>query len=183
MRGQAADLAQHGAGMPDSLDHVTGAGLALGADHGSAFADAAQSLAQVAAAAYERHFEIVLQDVILLIRGSQHFRLVDVVDPDGFQDLRFNEMTDPAFGHDRDGDRIHDPEDQVGVRHARHAALGAYIRRDTFQRHDGTRTRILCDLGMFGGDNVHDDAAFEHLCQSFFDGKSTSLLFHDSLLI
>ena len=110
--------------------------------------------------------------------GSQHLGLVDVVDAHGFQDLRFDEMPDAAFGHDRDGDRIHDLEDQVRVGHARHAALGADIRRDTFQRHDGAGAGIFGDLGMLGGDHVHDHAAFEHLGQAFFDGKCTSLLFH-----
>ena len=120
----------------------------------------------------------MLQDVVFFIRRSQHLGFIDVVDPDGFQDLGFDEVPDAALGHDRDGNRIHDPEDQVGVRHARHAALGADICRDTFQRHDGACAGFFGDLGVFGGNHVHDHAAFKHLCQSFFDGKSTSLLFH-----
>ncbi len=169
--------------MADGLDHVAGAGLALGADHGRAFADAAQGLAQVAAAADERDFEVVLDDVVLFVRRGQHFGLVDVVDADGFQDLRFDKVPDAALGHDRNGDRVHDLQDQVRVRHAGHAALGADIGRDALERHDGAGAGFFGDPGVFGGDDVHDDAAFEHLRQSFFDGKSTSFLFHGSLLL
>ena len=99
---ELADFAQHGAGMAHSLHHVAGAGLALGADHRRAFADAAQRLAQVAASAHERDLEIVLEDVMFLIRRGQHFGFVDVIDAERFQDLRFHEMPDAAFGHDRD---------------------------------------------------------------------------------
>ena len=168
--------------MPDRLNHVAGAGLALGADHRCAFPDAPEGLAQIAAAAYKRHLKIVLQDVVLFICRSQNLRLINVIDPDGFQNLRFHEMPDAALGHDRDADRVHDSEDQVGVRHAGHTALGADVCRDAFQRHDGACSGILGNFGMFGGDNVHDDAAFKHLSQSLFDGESTNLLFHDSLL-
>ncbi len=149
--------------MADGLDHVAGPGLAFGADHGRAFADPSQGLAQVAAAAHERDLEVVLQDMVLLVRRGQHFRLVNIIHADGFQDLRFHEMTDAALGHDRDGDRVHDFENQVRVRHARHAALGADIRRDAFQRHDGACARFLSNLGMFGRDHVHNNAALEHL--------------------
>jgi hypothetical protein len=62
------------------FDHIAGAGLALGADHGRALANAAQGFAQVAAAADEGHLEVVLVDVKLLVGGGQHFRLINVVD-------------------------------------------------------------------------------------------------------
>ena len=88
--------------MADGFNHIAGAGLTLGADHGRAFADAAQGFTQVAAAAHKRHLEIVLVDVMLFISRGKHFRFVDVIDPDGFQDLGFDEMTDAAFCHHRD---------------------------------------------------------------------------------
>lgn len=44
----------------------------LGADHGGALGDAAQGLAQVAAAAHKRHLEVVLVDVVDLVSGGQH---------------------------------------------------------------------------------------------------------------
>ncbi len=44
----------------------------LGADHGGALRDAPQRLAQVPAAAYERHLEVVLIDVVHVVRRRQH---------------------------------------------------------------------------------------------------------------
>ena len=63
-----------------AFDDVARARLALGADHRRAFADAAQRLAQVAAAADERDRELPLVDVVLLVGGGEHLALVDVVD-------------------------------------------------------------------------------------------------------
>jgi hypothetical protein len=54
---EPADLRAQGAQVAHALDDVARAGLALGAQHGRALADAAQGLAQVAAAADERHLE------------------------------------------------------------------------------------------------------------------------------
>ena len=54
-RAELLDLAVHGTRVADSLHDVAGASLTLGADHGRALADAAQRLAQVAAAAHERN--------------------------------------------------------------------------------------------------------------------------------
>ena len=66
----------------DGVDDVSGAGFALGADHGCAFGDAAQGFAQVAGSADERRLEGVLVDVVLFVGGSEDFGLVDVVDAD-----------------------------------------------------------------------------------------------------
>ena len=179
---QLADGTQHGAGMADGFDHVARAGFALGADHGRAFPNAAQGFAQVAAAADKRHLEIVLEDVMFLVGGSEHLGFINVVHTQGFQDLRLDEMPDAAFRHDRDGDSVHDPEDQFRVGHARHAPLGTDIRRDAFQRHDCAGAGLFGNFGMLGGDHVHDHAAFQHLRQTFFYGKCTGLLFHRLLL-
>lgn len=51
---------------------TTGRPSHLGADHGGTLSDAAQGLAQVAAAAHERHLEVVLVDVVDLISGGQN---------------------------------------------------------------------------------------------------------------
>ena len=96
-----------------------------------------------------------------------------------FQDLRFHKMSDAAFRHDRDRHRVHDLQDHVGVAHARHAALRADVRRDALQRHHRARAGLFGDLGLFGRHHVHDDAALEHLGQTLFNGKRTSLLFHN----
>jgi hypothetical protein len=175
---QAADVPQYGARVTDRLDHVARSGLAFGADHGRALADAAQGLAEVAAPADERDLEWVFEDVVRFVGGGQDLRLVDVVHADGFQDLRLDEMSDAAFGHDGDRDRVHDLEDQVRIGHARHAAVGADIGRDAFERHYRAGAGIFRDAGVFGGNDVHDDAAFKHLGQTLLKSKSTGLWFH-----
>ena len=73
--------------MADCLDDVTGSGFALGADHGCAFADAAEGFAEVAAPAHEGDGEGVLLDVVRVVGGGEDFGLIDVVDADGFEDL------------------------------------------------------------------------------------------------
>ena len=55
--GQAADLRADAAHVAHGLDDVAGAGLALGADHRRALADAPQRLAEVGRAAHERDLE------------------------------------------------------------------------------------------------------------------------------
>jgi hypothetical protein len=81
------DLRVDGAHVADCLDDVAGAGFAFGADHGCAFADAAEGFAEVAAAAHEGDGEGVLLDVVGVVGGGEDFGLVDVVDADGFEDL------------------------------------------------------------------------------------------------
>src|SRR5574341_532386 len=162
-RGQSADLAQYGTGMTNGFHHVACARLTLGADHGRALADAAQRLAEVAAAAHERYLEQMFVDVVGLVGGSQYFGFVNIVYTDRFEDLRFDKVPDAAFRHHRNRHRIHDLRDQAGVRHAGYAAVGTNIRRDALQSHDGTGSGILCDFGVFRGDHIHDHSAFEHL--------------------
>ena len=53
-RAQAGDAGADGAHVAHGLDHVAGAGLALGADHRRALGHAPQRLAQVGGAAHER---------------------------------------------------------------------------------------------------------------------------------
>src|SRR5947207_251657 len=93
------------------LDDVPCARLALAADHRRALVDPAQCFTELARAAHEGNFEGVLVDVKLQIGRRQHLALVDVVDADRFQDLRFYEVADARLGHDRDRDRVHDRVD------------------------------------------------------------------------
>ena len=62
---EPADAAEHRAHVRDRVDDVARAGLALRADHRRALGDAAQRLAEVRAAADERHRELPLVDVVL----------------------------------------------------------------------------------------------------------------------
>jgi hypothetical protein len=112
---------------------------------------------------------------VLLVGRRQHLGLVDVVDTQSLEDLRLDEMTDPALGHDRDRDRVHDLADELGVGHACDAALGADVGRHALEGHHGNRARVLCNLGLLGGDHVHDDAALEHLGQAALDGPGGGL--------
>ena len=171
---QLANALLHGPHVAHGLDDVAGAGLALGADHGRALADAPQRLPEVAAAAHEWHPEAVLVDVVLLVGRGEHLGLVDVVDLQRLEDLRLREVADAALRHDRDADRLLDLGDQLRVRHAGDAAELADVRRDAFERHHGHGARLLGDPRLVGGDDVHDHAAGEHARQPDLGGPGTS---------
>ena len=160
-----------GADVANRLDDIARAGFALGADHGRAFGDAAQGLAQIARAADERNFVIVLVDVMLFVGGREHFAFVDVIDAQRFEDARFGEVADAHLGHHRDGDGGHDVANDADLGHAGHAALFADIGRHAFQRHHRASARLLGDHGLLGIDDVHDDAALQHLSQTHFEAE------------
>ncbi len=84
------------------MDHVAGARLALGANHGRALGDAPQGLAQVARAADKGRLEGVLVDVMRFVGGSQDFALVDEVNANLLQNLRFGKVADARLGHHGD---------------------------------------------------------------------------------
>src|SRR2546430_2657676 len=75
----------------DRLDDVPRSGLAFAPDHRRALVDPAQRLTELAGSANERNLEGVLVDVELQVGRCQDFALVDVVDADGFEDLRSEE--------------------------------------------------------------------------------------------
>ena len=105
-----------------------------------------------------------------LVGRRQDFRLVDVVDAERLEHLRLDEVADARLGHDRDGDGVHDPLDHLGVAHAGDAAGCADVGGHALERHDGDGAGILGDLGLLGGDDVHDDAALEHLGEALLRG-------------
>jgi hypothetical protein len=162
-RREPADVAHHGAAVANRLDDVPGASLAFGANHGGTLGDAPESLAEVAAAAEHGNLEVVLVDVVNLVRGGEHLGLVDVVDPHGFQHLRLDEVPDARLGHDGDGDGILDRLDHGGVGHAGDAAVLADVGGDALERHDGDGASLLGDARLLDVDDVHDDATLEHL--------------------
>jgi len=155
------------------LDDVSGARLALATDHRRAFVDAAQGLTEVARAANERHLEVVLLDVELLVGRREYLALVDVVDAEGFQDLRLDEVSDATFRHDRNGHGAHDLDDLLGITHARDATRRADVRRDALEGHDRHRARVLRDPRLLCGDHVHDHATLEHAREAAFQRPST----------
>ncbi len=111
----------------------------------------------------------------VFVGRRQDLGLVDVVDAERLEDLGLDEMTDARLGHDRDRDRGHDPFDHRGVAHARDAAGRADVGRDALERHDGHGPGILGDLGVLGRDDVHDDAALEHLGEALLGGPGGGL--------
>lgn|SRR6266446_6109936 len=68
-----ADFASDGTLVAHCLHDVTGARFSLGADESGTLRYASESLAEVARTANERHLERMLIDVVLFIRGRQHF--------------------------------------------------------------------------------------------------------------
>ena len=101
----------------------------------------------------------------LFVGRRQHLALVDIIDLERLQDLRFHEMADACLGHDRNGDGFLDRPDQTGVGHARHPTLLTDVGWYPLQGHDRHRARLLGDLGLFHVNHVHDDPALEHLRQ------------------
>ena len=151
------------------LDHVAGPGLALGADHRGSLADPAQGLAQIGRAAHERHRELPLVDVVGLVGGRQHLRLVDVVDLECLEDLGLDEVPDAGLGHDRDRDGGLDLADLGRIGHARDAALRTDVGGHALEGHDGDRAGILGHPRLLGIGDVHDDPALEHLGEAALD--------------
>src|ERR1035437_9623275 len=156
----------------DGVDYVAGAGFAFGADHAGAFRNAAESFAQIAGAADEGDLESVLVDVVSFVGGGEHFGFVDVVDAEFLENLGFGKVADAALGHDWNGDGLHDLANLFGRSHAGYAALGADLRGDAFERHDGDGTGIFGDGGLLGVGDVHDDAAFEHFGKAGLEAET-----------
>lgn len=101
--------------------------------------------------------------MIDVIGRGENLGLVDVIDLDSLQDLRLDNVTDAALGHNRDGDGLLDALDHLGVAHARDAACGTDVGRDALECHDGAGACLLGDACLLGRGDVHDDAALEHL--------------------
>ena len=97
-RGQPADLAADGAHVSGGVGDVSGACFTLRADHGRAFVDATERFAEVGGATDEGSGELPLVDVVGVVGRGQDLGLVDVVDAEALQDLRFDEVTDACLG-------------------------------------------------------------------------------------
>ena len=151
--------------MLHSLNNIAGTRLALGADHGSTLADAAQCLAQILGTADKRHLELMLVNMINIISRGKNLALINIVNLNSFQNLRLYKVADTALGHDRNGNRLLDALDHLRVAHAGYAACGADISRNPLQRHDSAGTCRLGNPCLLRSGNVHDDAALQHLCQ------------------
>jgi hypothetical protein len=151
------------------LGNVTGPGLALGADHGRAFGDTPQRLAEIPAPADKRHLEAPFVDVVEIIGRSQYFGFIDKVYLQSFQNARFHKMPDSALSHHGNSDYPFDTFDHVQIGHARHAAFSPDIRGHAFESHNSGRAALLGDFGLLRRGDIHDDPALQHLGQPDFD--------------
>lgn len=77
-------------------------------------------------------------------------------------------MADAAFGHYGDRYGFFDAKDHFWVGHAGDSAIFADVGGDSFESHDGDGSGIFSDAGLFGVDNIHDDATFEHFGEADF---------------
>ena len=154
-----------------SFYNVAAAGFALGADHCCTFPDTPERLTQVGRATNKRGLEVVLVDMVGFVRRCQDFGFIDEIDFKGLQDLGLGKVADSAFRHYRDRHRVLDLLNHIGIRHARDAAIPAYIGRYALERHYRTGPGIFRDFGLFSRRDVHDRTALQHLGEAYFDGK------------
>ena len=159
--------------MRHSIGDITRACLTLRANHGRALVDSAQCLTQVGCSTDEGNREVEFINVIGVVSRGQHFGFINEIHSQRLQHLRLNKMPDARFGHHRNGYCIDDALDHVRIGHPGHTALCANISRHTLQRHHGGGTSVLGDFRLFGGDDVHNHAALQHLSQSSLDAGST----------
>ena len=159
--------------MLGCLGNITGSGFTLRANHGRTLCDATKRLAEVRGATNKRNRELGLVDVVNIIRRRQHFRLVDVVDFESFEHLGFNKVTNSCFRHHGNLDLGLDRVDEVRVAHSSNSALCTDVGWDTLERHNSDRACVLGNSRLFSVDDIHDDTALEHLCETALDPQSS----------
>ena len=101
-----------------------------------------------------------------LVGRRQDLGLVDVVDLERLEHLRLGDVADARLRHDGDRHGVLDRLDHRRVGHPRDAAVAADVGGHALERHDGGRAGGLGDPRLLGVDDVHDDAALEHLGQA-----------------
>ena len=119
-----------------------------------------------------------LVDVVRLVGRGQHLGLVDVVDLQGLQHLGLHEVPDACLGHHRNRDGLLDLHDLGRIGHAGHPAGGADVGRHPLERHHRGRARVLGDLGLVGGDHIHDHPALQHLGEAGLHPERSGLHRH-----
>src|SRR5699024_6856051 len=117
----------------------------------------------------ERNGEGPFVDVVAVIGGGEHLGFVHVVHTQVLQHLGLDEVPDSGLGHDGDGDGLDDLGDQFRIAQPGSTALGADTGGDAFERHHRHGTGIFGDLGLLGGDHIHDHPTLEHVCHTAFD--------------
>src|SRR2546427_10139 len=75
------------------------------------------------------------------------------------QNLCFCEVSNAAFGHYGDGNRVHDLANLLRRGHPGDSAFSADLRGDAFKCHDCYGAGAFSNFRLLGVRNVHDDAA------------------------
>src|ERR1700722_19238235 len=86
--------------MLHCVNHVAGTSFTLGTNHGCAFGDPTESLAEIPRAANKGCIESVLINMVSFVCRGKDLAFVDEVDPELLQDLRFGKMPNASLGHD-----------------------------------------------------------------------------------
>ncbi len=166
-------------GMAHGFHHVSGAGFTLGADHGRAFANAAQGFTQVAAAANKGDFEVMLVNMMRLSSaGVKYLGFINIIHTQGFQYLRFNKMTDAAFCHNRMETDFNNSFDQTRVAHTGNSAIRANVRRNSFQCHYCACAGIFMRSCMLGGTTSIITPPLSICARPFLTSKEPTTWFH-----
>src|SRR5260370_22017576 len=127
------------------MHQVPGPSVALGTDHGRAFANSPKGFSEIPSAADERHLESMFVNVMRFIGRSKYLGFVDVIHAQLLQDLCFSEVTYAAFRHNRNRNSLHDLADLLGGGHAGHATPGAALGGHALQSPDRHRAALLAD--------------------------------------
>ena len=167
--------------MADSLNDITRASFTLGTNHGCPFADAAQCLAEVTRSTHERDGEEVFIDMEMFVGRCQYLRLVDAIHAYRLEDFSFDKMSDAALGHDRNGDRLFDLDNKLGVAHTSNATMSANIGRHALESHNCTCPGLFRDARLFRVHNIANYSAFEHFRKCSFNLYGSCLLLHDCI--
>ena len=175
-RGEVLDAAGDLAHVANGLDDVAGAGLALGADHRRALADAPQRLTEVGRAADERDLEGELVDVVGLVGRASGPRTRRCSRPRAtgrtcasakwpIRALAITGIVTASWislimaGFDMRATPPSRPD----------------VGRDALERHHRAGAGVLGDLRLVGVGDVHDHAALEHLGETGLDAECGAL--------
>ncbi|KAJ0640462.1 hypothetical protein HanLR1_Chr16g0615781 [Helianthus annuus] len=113
----------------------------------------------------------MLINMVHIISQCQHLTLINIINTNGFQNLSFNKMTNPSLGHNGYCNSLFNLLNELGVAHSSNPTLSTDIRGHTLQCHDCARARFFSYPCLLRVDDVHDDAASEHLGKPNFDGE------------
>ena len=158
-RTNPADFSLHHSHMPYSLNNISCTGFALCADHRRPLIDTAQCFPKIFGTANKGYVKLGFVNVVFIICRGENLRLINVINLNRLKDLRFGKVADTAFRHNGNRHSFLYPFNHFGIAHTGYAACRTDIRRDSFQSHNSTGTRRFCNLGLFRGGNVHNNAA------------------------